>query len=267
MRPYFALFRIRLVNSIQYRAAALAGISTQFAWGFMLILSFMAFYESNPGAFPMTLQQTVSYIWMQQAFLYVFMLWMFDNSIFESIEGGEIAYDLVRPMDLYNRWFATTSANRIAGATLRCVPVLVVAFILPAPFRMVLPGSVLQMGAFAVSMVLSMAVVVSFTMLIYVSAFYTINSRGTRLMVAVAGDFFAGGIIPIPFFPDTLRRVVEFSPFGAMQNFPLRIFSGHIYGAEMVRSLGLQVFWIVALVVLGRMFMQPALKRVVAQGG
>jgi len=204
---------------------------------------------------------------MQQAFLYVFMLWMYDNSIFESIESGHIAYDLVRPMDLYNRWFTTTSANRIAGATLRCLPILVVGFILPAPFRIVLPGSALQMGAFVLSMLLSMSVVVSFTMLIYVSAFFTINSRGTRLMVAVAGDFFAGGIIPIPFFPDALRRAVEFSPFGSMQNFPLRIFSGHIYGAEMVRSMGLQVFWVVTLVVLGRVFMRRALKRVVAQGG
>jgi len=267
MKPYIALFRVRLVNSIQYRAAALAGISTQFAWGFMLILGFMAFYESNPYAFPMTLQQTVSYIWMQQAFIYVFVLWVFDNSIFESIEKGDIAYDLVRPMDLYSRWFASTSANRIAGAALRCLPILVIGLILPAPLRMVLPGSFVQLSAFFISMILSMVLVVSFAMLIYVSAFFTINSRGTRLMAAVAGDFFAGGIIPIPFFPDNLRRVVELSPFGAMQNFPLRIFCGHIYGVGIMQSLALQVFWIATLTVVGRLFMHRAIRRVIAQGG
>ncbi|MCL1788096.1 MAG: ABC transporter permease [Defluviitaleaceae bacterium] len=267
MTAYAALFRIRLINSIQYRTAALAGIATQFAWGFMLILAFRAFYESNPGAFPMTLQQTVSYIWMQQAFLALFMLWFFDNSIFASIESGEIAYDLVRPMDLYSRWFTTTTANRIAGAALRCLPILIVGFILPHPFRLVLPGSFLQMAAFFFSLLLSLGVVISFAMLIYVSAFFTINSQGTRLMAAVAGDFLAGGTIPIPFFPDNVRRVLELLPFGSMQNMPLLIFSGAVTGADMALGLLLQVFWIVVLVAAGRLWIARAIKRVVAQGG
>lgn len=34
MKKYLSFFRLRFVNGIQYRAAALAGIVTQFAWGF-----------------------------------------------------------------------------------------------------------------------------------------------------------------------------------------------------------------------------------------
>jgi len=266
-KPYAALFRIRLVNSIQYRAAALGGIATQFAWGFMLILSFMAFYESNPAAFPMSLQQTVSFIWIQQAFLALFMTWAYDYTIFESIEGGHISYDLVRPMDLYSRWFTTSIASRLSMAALRCLPILAAGFLLPAPFRIVLPGNITQLGLFFVSMILGLGVVISVAMLVYVSAFYTLSAAGTRMMMAVGGDFLAGGIIPIPFFPDTFRRVVELSPFGAMQNMPLRIFNGHIYGAELWQGMALQVFWIVALVAVGRLLMRRALKRVVAQGG
>jgi len=267
VRPYIALFRIRLVNSIQYRAAALAGIATQFAWGFMLILAFLAFYESNPDAFPMTMQQTVSYIWMQQAFVILFFIWFYDNSIFASIEDGHISYDLVRPMDLYSRWFTTTTANRIAGAVLRCIPILTIGFILPEPFRIALPGNFIQLGMYFVSMILSLGVVVSFTMLIYISTFFTINSQGIRIVAAVAGDFFAGGIIPIPFFPDNFRRVVELLPFGSMQNMPLLIFSGNMTGIDAVQGLALQVFWIIVLVCAGRIWIARALKRVIAQGG
>ena len=267
VKPYAALFRIRVVNSIQYRMAALAGVITQFAWGFMLILAFMAFYESDPAAFPMTMQQTVSYIWMQQAFIFIFFLWMFDGTIFASIEDGHISYDLVRPMDLYNRWFTTTLANRIAGAALRCVPVLLVGFILPAPFGIVPPTSLAQAGAFVLSMFLTIAVVVSVGMLIYISAFFTISSQGTRIMAAVIGDFLAGGTIPIPFFPDTFRRIVELSPFGSMQNTPLLIFSGNLTGAAIYRGIGMQIFWAVVLIVVGRLWMRRALARVIAQGG
>ena len=74
MKKYLAIFRIRFINALQYRAAALAGMATQFAFGFMFILAFEAFYKVNPDAFPMEFSQTVSYIWIQQAFLALFFL-------------------------------------------------------------------------------------------------------------------------------------------------------------------------------------------------
>ncbi|MCL2216475.1 MAG: ABC transporter permease [Defluviitaleaceae bacterium] len=267
LRPYKALFRIRFTNSLQYRVAALAGLATQFAWGFMYILAFGAFYRENPDAFPMTFEQTVAYIWMQQAFVALFFIWFFESSIIESVESGNVAYELVRPMDLYSRWFTTVAANRMSRALLRCVPILFVAAILPASMRLILPMDFLIIGLFFFSMTLSLGVVVAFSMLIYISAFFTINSLGTRIVVGVASDFLAGGYIPIPFFPDTLRTIVELSPFGAMQNMPLLIFSGYLQGPDLVQGMALQVFWLAALLLIGRAFMARALKRVIIQGG
>ena len=133
MKKYLALFRIRFINALQYRAAALAGMATQFAWGFMEIFAFAAFYRANPAAFPMEFSQTVSYIWMQQAFLALFMMWFWENDIAAAITEGSIAYEMVRPIDLYNRWFCQAAANRLARAMLRCAPILIVAFIVPEP--------------------------------------------------------------------------------------------------------------------------------------
>lgn len=116
MKKYYALFRIRFINSLQYRAAALAGLATQFAWGFMEISAFSAFYRTNPAAFPMEFSQTVSYIWMQQAFLALFMMWFWEHDIAALIMEGSIAYEMVRPLDLYNRWFCQIAANRLARA-------------------------------------------------------------------------------------------------------------------------------------------------------
>ncbi len=94
----------------------------------MEILAFHAFYQADPSAFPMTFQQTVSYVWLQQAFLSLFMLWFFEAEIFNTITTGSIAYELVRPMNLYNRWFCQSAANRLAKAVLRCGPIFVIAF-------------------------------------------------------------------------------------------------------------------------------------------
>ena len=100
MKKYLSFFRLRFNTGLQYRAAALAGIVTQFFWGVMEILTFRAFYDSDPSSFPMTLQATSSYIWMQQAFLALFMAWLMEGEIFESIKNGNISYELCRPFGI-----------------------------------------------------------------------------------------------------------------------------------------------------------------------
>ena len=65
MKKYLSFFRLRFAMGLQYRTAAIAGMSTQFAWGFMEIMIFKAFYEADAAAFPMSLSATASYIWLQ----------------------------------------------------------------------------------------------------------------------------------------------------------------------------------------------------------
>ena len=267
MKTYLALFRLRFIAGLQYRAAALGGIATQYAWGFMEILAFAAFYRGNPAAFPMTFSETVSYIWMQQAFLALFMMWFFDNGIFAAISSGAIAYELARPADLYHRWFCQSAAGRLSRAILRCAPIIAVALLLPEPYRLALPASPGRLGLFLLSAALSLGVVVAFTMLVYISAFYTISPQGTRLIAAICSDFFAGGWVPLPFFPPAVRALAELLPFAAMQNMPLRIYSGNIAGEAALRGVGFQVFWLLTLWGAGRLFMRAALKKVVVQGG
>ena len=141
MGKYLAFFRLRFSMGLQYRAAAVAGIVTQFFWGAMELLAFRAFYQADPGAFPMSFQATASYVWMQQAFLALFAAWMFENEIFQCIRDGSVAYELCRPVDLYAMWFARSAANRVSRAVLRCAPILLVAAFLPAPFGMTAPQS------------------------------------------------------------------------------------------------------------------------------
>ena len=267
MKEYIAIFRIRFINSLQYRAAALAGMVTQFAWGFMEILAFEAFYRVNPAAFPMTFPETVSYIWMQQAFLALFMMWFFESEIFDAISGGAIAYELVRPISIYGRWFFQSVANRLSRALLRCVPILAIAFLVPEPYRMTLPPDFGRVSLFLLSTALSLGVVVSFSMLVYIATFYMLSPRGISMVLAVLSDFLAGATIPLPFFPDRLRAIAELLPFAAMQNMPLRIYSGNIAGADAARGLALQAFWLVTLYAAGRLCMKHALNRVVTQGG
>lgn len=267
MKKYWSLFRIRFVNGLQYRAAALAGIATQFAWGFLLLLLFRAFYRSSPEDFPMEFSQLVNYIWLQQAFLVLFSTWMYDNEIFACILNGNVAYELTRPMKLYPMWFCRNLSMRVSRAVLRCIPVLTIAFFLPKPWRLSPPADLLHFFLFALSLILSLCVVIGFCMLVYIATFYTLSPQGLRLFLVSITELFSGALIPLPFFPDSWQAVLSVLPFAAMQNVPLRLYSANLTGLQAAQSLALQLVWLAVLLLAGEFWMRHAVHRVVVQGG
>ena len=60
---------------------------------------------------------------------------------------------------------------------------------------------------------------------------------------------------------------MELLPFASMQNVPLRIYSGSMNAVQMQRAVALQVFWIIALVALGKVLCARAMRRMTLQGG
>ena len=267
MKKYLSFFRLRFSMGLQYREAALAGIATQFFWGFMEIMIFKAFYEADASAFPMSFSATASYIWLQQAFLAFFAAWMMENEIFDSIVNGNIAYELCRPIDIYHMWFSRSIANRMARAVLRCFPILIVAAFLPYPYGIALPASMMHFVLFLITLILGLAVTVSFCMLVYVLTFFTISPQGLRILFVSTVEFFAGAIIPLPFFPEKLQKLLELLPFASMQNVALRIYSGSMTDYEMQKAILLQVFWLVAVTAVGKLLCRVAEKKITVQGG
>ncbi len=267
MKKYLSFFRLRFVMGLQYRAAALAGMVTQFVWGFMEIMVFHAFYRTDPAAFPMSFSATASYIWLQQAFLALSAVWMMENEIFDSIVDGNIAYELCRPVSIYNVWYARSCANRVSRAVLRCFPILIVAALAPRPYGMNAPASMGHFALFLITLALGLAVTVSFNMLIYVLTFFTVSPQGLRIFFVSTVEFFSGAVIPLPFFPENIRAVMELLPFASMQNVALRVYSGSMSGGEMRKAVILQVFWLVAVTAVGKLLCRLAEKRVTVQGG
>ena len=71
---------------------------------------------------------------------------------------------------------------RLSGAMLRCLPLLIAAFLIPEPYKMALPGS---LAAFLLSLSLyswGLMVLVSISMLIYISMFITILPVGSMVV-------------------------------------------------------------------------------------
>lgn len=267
MKKYYKFFQLRFQMGLQYRFASLTALITQFLWGCMECFAYKALQESNGAAFPMEFTALVSYVWLRQAFFALFHTWVADGDIFDMITGGGISYELCRPLSIYQMWFARTLGGRLSSAAMRCVPILLLAFLLPEPYCLKVPASPGRLLLFIITMALGVCVTTAFCMFVYLLCFFTISSQGLRMVMTGAVDFLSGAVIPLPFIPYPVRGILELLPFASMQNVPLRIYSGDLAGNDMAAAVLLQVFWLAALVVLGKLICRVAERHVVLQGG
>lgn len=265
MRKYISFFKLRFNVALQYRTSAIAGILTQFFWGIMQILIYRAFYKNGAGT-GMVLEQLVSYIWLRQAF-YSLINHVTDNDIKSSIENGNVAFELIKPINLYWIWFSKTSSSRMAACLLKCIPVILIASILPGNINLNGPASLGTFVLFAVTLFLGMFIMTSIINLFYIGIFYTMTSKGTTSIFYALLEFFGGGFIPIALMPKLWQTICYLLPISLATDLPFRIYTGNINILEGLKYVVVQFIWLGILVVLGSILLKKIMKTVVIQGG
>jgi ABC-2 type transport system permease protein len=262
---YLGLFRMRLIRGLSYRAAAIAGACTQFFWGFMLISVLQAFARS--GGSPLDNRQIASYIWLQQAFLVLVVMWFRDSELIRLICSGDAVYELCRPIDLYAFWFARFIGGRLAAAALRSLPILVVAFFLPEPWRLRLPASPAAFGCFIAALALGMCVVVSISMFCYVLTILSLHPQIGFLFIVPVIELLSGLVLPLPFLPRVAREIAYALPFRFCVDLPFRIWSGSQSLESLPRLFLFELLWLAILVAGGRFALRAVLRRRGVPGG
>jgi ABC-2 type transport system permease protein len=265
VRPYLALFRARFGVLLQYRAAAIAGFGTQAFFGIIRIMILEAFYANGGGAQPMTLAQTVTYIWLGQAFFHLLPFSSNpDPEVRDMIRSGQVAYELTRPLDLYGLWLSRALAARLAPTLMRAVPMLVLALAL---LGMSPPPSLASGVAALVALALAACLTAALSTVITATLMWTTSGEGiARLMPSVA-LIGTGLVVPLPLFPDWAQPILTALPFRSMADDPFRIYVGLLPATALVAVAARQLAWIAAFVLLGRTLVARGQRRLVVQGG
>ena len=264
---YLSYFILKFKTGLQYRAAAIAGISTQIFFGLIYISVYIAFYESNPDTIPMPLNQLITYVWLGQSVFSLVYMWYKDKEIINMIKTGNIAYELVRPQDLYLMWFSKIYGEKISKVVLRFLPVIIVALILPQPFKIDLSISLIRFIVFICSLLLSSFLVTLITLFYHIIVLFTLDEKGVVNIFMVVSDILSGLVIPLVFFPEYMQKILKFLPFAYVSDFPFRLYVGNYTVIEGLNGIIIQIIWILILIIFGRILMKKALKKAVVQGG
>ena len=251
---------------LQYRAAAMAGLFTQFFFGLVRVMVFQAFYASSTMVQPLTLEQAVTYTWITQA-TFRMQPYNADIEIIEMIRSGNVAYELCRPLSLYFFWYCRLISFRLVPALLAGVPMMIISYLLPADYGMSLPASPAAGIVWLISTFFALLLGCAISNLISISALWTISGAGMQRIFPVIGMVLSGLYVPLAFFPDSLQTLLRLLPFSGLVDTPVRFYIGLIPASELLSLGSLQLFWTLVLIFIGVKLLEMGTKRVVIQGG
>jgi ABC-2 type transport system permease protein len=273
LAPYRAAFASRFLLVMQYRSAAIAGFVTQCWWGGLKVMILAAFYGAAAAtvAPPISLTQAITYIWLAQGLL-TLLPWMSDPEVSAAVRTGAVTYDRLRPVDAYAFWFVRSAGWTAARVVPRVAMMLLFAGVmLPLlgwdEWSWQPPADVAAMLGFTLSILLALLLSTAMMMLINIITFVTLTDRGavaiaTPLVIALSGN-----MLPLALFPEWLQPALLIQPFAGVLDIPVRIYMGDLAGVGAMLGMGVQLFWIIAVIALGRFAMARAMRRLEVQGG
>ncbi|MGW2518121.1 ABC transporter permease [Streptomyces sp. NPDC001617] len=246
-----------------YRAATVAGVFTNTAFGLILVYTYTALWNERPHLGGYDLPQAITYVWIGQSLFKTLANGGggVETELMERIRTGDVAVDLYRPADLQLWWLATDLGRSAFELLGRGVPPFVLGALL---FDMALPTDATTWLAFLVSVFLAALVSFGLRYLVALTAFWLMDGTGMIQIAWLTGWFCSGMVLPLNVFPGTAGEVVRALPWSSLLQAPADVFLGQ---ADVLSTYAFQAMWAVVLLAAGRMVQAAATRRVVVQGG
>jgi ABC-2 type transport system permease protein len=243
-----------------YRTASLAALGTNSVFGLLRASVLLAVIGAAGPVAGYDAATVVTYVWLGQGLIGLVDLWGV-GELAERVRTGEIAVDLSRPWDLQAAMLSLDMGRAGFALLVRFVPPVVLGALF-FPFRM--PVHVHTWPAFAASLLLAVVVCQQFRFLLELTAFWLLDVRGVRAVWLTTSGLLCGLVVPLAFLPAGVRAVLAASPFPAMIQTPIDVFTERGPAGALLAG---QLLWAVLLVAVGRLVLRRATRKLVLQGG
>ena len=246
-----------------YPAATIAGLFTNIVFGFLRGYVLLALFQVRGEIGGYDPAATLTYVWLTQGLIMTTYIWGW-NEMAQRIRTGDIATDLVRPIHPLRAGLAFDFGRAAYHTFFRAIPPFVVGALF---FRLIVPSEPLIWLAFAVSVVLAIAVSYAYRLLYNLVAFWMLDNRGAMTIATLVATLLSGFLIPVAFFPGWLAAIAHATPFPAMLQIPIDIFVGAASGADVLAGILTQLAWATVLLLAARIVFALGVRRLEIQGG
>lgn len=262
MRLALELARSEFRRYSSYRAATASGVFTNTVFGFLRAAVLIAALDASASG---TIagydrRDALTYTWLTQALLMTIAIWNW-NDIALRVQSGDIATDVVRPFDLQLWWLARDFGRAWYQILARGVIMMGIG---SWAFDLMLPPSLLRWCGFALSVLLAVMVSFGLRFIVNLAVFWTFDWRGVSAVSNMLMSTLTGMSVPIAFFPEGISRVLKVLPWYQTIQAPIDAYLGK---GSLAITLLEQTAWVVGTLVIGRIVLHAATRRLVVQGG
>jgi ABC-2 type transport system permease protein len=262
-RKYITLAKITMQNVVAYRFTYFISLLGSLIFIVAMFYLWKAIFDNRETLSGFSWNEMKAYIFV--TFLTNSLIsWYSETRISRRIISGDVAMDLLKPLDFQKARVAETiGASLIEG----CMAAVIICVVLLLTGAIPLPGTWLAALLFLLSLVASLLIKFGLVYLAGLLCFWTASGIGIAWMRAAVTNFFSGALVPLAFFPGWLERTAQMLPFQGIVYIPASIYLGKIEGMAAVQQIGIQWVWVVALWVAGKWMWRGAVKQVTIHGG
>ena len=264
MKKYIQFIKISFNNGLAYRVEYFVGTFRNLVILLVQLCVWRALLAAGPvttDAGVVTLGEMNTYVLissMIQTLLTVNVVW----NISDRIRNGQIAMDLIKPMNFQAYTFANMLGQNMFSFLFQLLPILAVGVIFIGMDFPSIPNLLFFL------LVMINAIIISFQINYIVGLVVFWYLRGWQANVIwMLNRLFSGAYIPLWFFPKFLVIISGFLPFRLYYFVPISIYMGKLTPLDCLYAILQQFAWMVVLYGLIRLEWRAAIKKLVIQGG
>jgi len=263
VKRYLTVFRASMQINLAYRAHFLFLLLGNAVFIVVTWFLWKSIYAGREILNGMSFERTFTYLSLAMSVFVLLQTWV-EWGMSQRIISGDIVIDLLRPLD-YMGLMVSDILGFVAGNFLAiALPsflIVVFAFGMPVPLGLNLPLCL-------VSLALSFIINFSIDFLVGNLGFYTESTWGISITKEVIVLSLSGALVPLQFYPEAIRRALEWLPFQAIYSAPINILTDGGMGiGAMLKTLGAQAAWAAVLVLAARAAFARASRAVTVNGG
>ena len=265
MKKYFTLTRAGIIESFTFRMGLFVSFFGNIIYLIIVYFLWKAIFSSSPTGVVngMTFSDTMIYLVLAgslMSMVEVFLVFM----IGRSVQQGTIVLDLLKPIRYDAFMFFSNSGEVVVKAFTVFIPTAVVVYFVSGHGFPLGWNLLLFIPSFLFGFIINFFI----NMIIGTLCLFTQSSWGINIMKEVVIGLLSGASIPLAFFPDGIRAVVDKLPFQAIYHIPLNILLHDNYSATKIGTMfATQFMWAIVLFILSSLFWKWSLNKITVNGG
>ena len=263
IKVYFQIIKTQLIRSMTYKFDVYGNILMQTVIMLASAFFWKAILKSGDEVGGISVDTMMTYT-VVSSLISILLGTNVERRITESVQKGTIAIDMMRPINLFGVFLAEDIAGVIALFFQNMIPVFAVGSLLVG---IPIPASGISFVLFLVSVFMAFCINWLMAVLFGMISFETINMDALIQVKKHLIRLLSGSIIPLWFFPEALRNILECLPFAYLYQLPLDIYIGNYTPERLYFGLTVQFIWTVLLLIAFLVCSRRVLRKVMIQGG